>query len=217
MAKKLVCPHCGQEVEPGNLECPFCHESMFLSMNQIKAKEQQNYDKNRVVTQEQYIREQQEKYEKMQQEMQYQNNLNPSAQPQQQTPIQQPVMQQQMLYNPATGEQIPAYYDPNTGQMVQMYYDPNTGNIVQPNGQPVVQSNGKPINNNQGESKTVLYIALVLDIFAILLGGSLVLALIALALSSAYKGECGLKTATKGIASGIIIVFVVVLVIAFMG
>jgi hypothetical protein len=209
MAKKLICPHCGAEVNPGIMDCPFCHQSMFLSMNQIKAKEAANNDANHVVTQDEYIAQQQK--------AQYQQQLNPSINQPAQQPVQQPVMQQQVMYDPNTGQpiqqpiqQVPiqTLVDPNTGQQVQGYYDPYTGQWV------TLQQTIQP--QKQGESQGVLYIALGLEVLGFLIGGGFIFGIVALLLANSYKDSNGLKTVVKVIAYLNIVVGLVAIVLLFL-
>ena len=187
MAKNLICPHCGAEVKPGIMDCPYCHQSMFLSMSQIKAKEDANLNPNRVVTVDEYMAKQQQ--------MQYQQQLNQN--------MNQPMQQQTQLpgmYDPNTGQpiqpqqmiqQVPiqTLVDPNTGQQATGYYDPYSGQWV------TIQQ--APQQKAQGQSTTVLIIALIIEIIGFFFSGGLIFGIIALLLCSTYKGEHGIKTAIK--------------------
>ena len=169
MAKNLICPHCGAEVKPGIMDCPYCHQSMFLSMSQIKAKEDANLNPNRVVTVDEYMAKQQQ--------MQYQQQLNQN--------MNQPIQPQQMI------QQVPiqTLVDPNTGQQATGYYDPYSGQWV------TIQQ--APQQKAQGQSTTVLIIALIIEIIGFFIGGGLIFGIIALLLCATYKGDHGIKTAIK--------------------
>jgi hypothetical protein len=190
MAKNLICPHCNQEVEPGAMECPYCHQSMYLNINQVKAKEAANH----VVTQEEYIAQQQQ--------MQYQQQLNPNYNQPVQQPIGQPI-----------GQQVQTFIDPNTGQMYQAYFDQNTNQWVPTQIFPQAQNQYVQQPQQQEESKTGLYIGLVLELIGFFIGGAIICALISLSLCKSYKGSCGLKTFVEVVAYIYIVLFLFTLVI----
>ena len=196
MAKKLICPHCNAEVEPGVMDCPFCHQSMFLSMSQIKAKEEANLNPNRVVTVDEYMAKQQQ----IQYQQQLNNNMN--------QPVQQPMMQpvQQQIPNQVP---IQTLIDPKTGQTIQGYYDPYSGQWV------TLQQTMKNQPKNQGQNQSVLYIALALEVLGFLIGGGFIFGIIALILANSYKDSNGLKSIIKIIAYINIAIGLVVLLLLF--
>lgn len=105
MAKKMIiCPNCNREVEPGLMECPYCQGSLFLSMNQVKAKEAAKEAANHVMTQEEYIQQQQAQ--------QYYQQLNPSMNQQQAQQMVENPMQPMMPQQPMQQYQQPIIQKP---------------------------------------------------------------------------------------------------------
>ena len=106
MAKKMIiCPNCNREVEPGLMECPYCQGSLFLSMNQVKAKEAaKEAAANHVMTQEEYIQQQQAQ--------QYYQQLNPSMNQQQAQQMVENPMQPMMSQQPMQQYQQPIIEKP---------------------------------------------------------------------------------------------------------
>ena len=204
MARNLICPHCGAEVEPGYMDCPYCHQSMFLSMNQIKARA----DANHIITQDEYVAELQQQ--------QYQQQLSQSYNPQMQQqmyqqPMNQQPMTQQQMYQPMPPQTM---YDPNTGEVVQGYYDQYSGQWI-PMQQPMM-SNQPEITNKNEQSKAVLYIALILDLIGFFIGFGIILNIIALMLASSYKGSSALKTIIQVYGYLYLIAFVLFLIFGLM-